>query len=134
MRRSGKTFRQWRRRRFRRYLLQFHHHDVAQVPHQAVQVGDEQRLGAVLREVDEGGGGVRLHPRVALVLHRLQQSRDHLGRGGRGLIGCHGVALRDQCGCDHYDNVFVAQLVFKNNLGWWKGKNKVLLQIKTNIY
>lgn len=46
----------------------------------------------------------------------------------------HGVVLRDQCGCDHYDNVFVAQLVFKNNLGWWKGKNKVLLQIKTNIY
>lgn len=85
------TFRRRRRRR-QRYLLQLDHHDVAQVLHQAVQVGDEQRLRAVLREVDEGGGGVRLHPRVALVLHRLQQSGDHLGEEGAGLIRCHCIS------------------------------------------
>lgn len=56
------------------YLLQLRHHDDVKMLHQAVKIRYEQRFGAVLCEVDEGGSSVRLHPRVALVLHGLEQS------------------------------------------------------------
>lgn len=52
----------------------------------------------------------------------IVSSRVEITWGG-GLIGCHGISmasccvLRDQCVCDHNDNVFVAQLVLKSNLG-----------------
>ena len=61
------------------HLLELGHHDDVQVLHQALQVGHQQGLGAVLCEVDEGGGSVGLHPGVGLVLHGLKQGRYHLG-------------------------------------------------------
>lgn len=55
------------------YLLQLGYHDDVKVLHQAVQIRDQQRFRTVLCEVDEGGGSVRLHPRVTLILHGLKQ-------------------------------------------------------------
>lgn len=49
-----------------------------QVLDEAVQIGDEQGFGTVLSEVNEGGSCVGLDARVRLILHGLQECRDHL--------------------------------------------------------
>ncbi len=45
----------------------------------AVQVAEQNILGRVLSEVDQGGATVRLHPRVRLVVEDHQQAGNDFG-------------------------------------------------------
>lgn len=63
------------------YLLQLGFHYDVKMLYQAIQIWNQQRFGTVFCEVDESSSCMRLHSRVALVLHRFKQSGNHL-RGG----------------------------------------------------
>lgn len=64
------------------YLLKLGFHDDVKILYQVIQIRDQQRLGTVLREVDESSSSMCLHPRVTLVLHRFKQSWNHLKWSG----------------------------------------------------
>ena len=60
------------------HLFELAGEDLFEFVDDAVEVGDDDHLGAVLAEVDEGGGPVRLDPGVVVVVHHIQQLRHDL--------------------------------------------------------
>lgn len=81
--------------RGRTHLLEFGHHDDVQVLDEAVQIGDEQGFGTVLGEVNECSSCVGLNARVRLILHGLQERRDHLQKN-RAMMNESGEICNDK--------------------------------------